>query len=296
MLISLGHSCQTRFIVDLMGQAANRRMPFDFNITTRTALLRAFETDGASLRQIAAQARVFVEPREAREGIEMGGMYFWHDYPLDDAKLRLLPHWRDDMPRVSEKYAALWQRLATLARSEEPKTFFLSNSQHNLGQFAEGDDDFERRFGLGRQAFEELSAVLDGFGARNYKLLFLSRSARDLEETAGVADARLDHRFSGKLSLRPDPVILSRVFADGHAPVPSDLLGTYEGGCRELRQLADRAAIAYRVDHGGTVPDGIFTSTAAGLIAAFEGRDRVHQVSVDKGDLVFSDGTRWTRD
>jgi hypothetical protein len=162
MLVSLGHSCQTRFILeDLDG--ASRRMPYDFNIATRAALLKALETDGASLQHDEDTASVFRMKSDGREGIETGGMYFWHDYPLAEDKLSLADGWQREIARVNEKYAALWARLAMLLRSDEEKTLVLSNSQHNLGEFAEGDDDFRRSFGLGRQAFEEIAVALDRY-------------------------------------------------------------------------------------------------------------------------------------
>jgi hypothetical protein len=293
MLISLGHSCQTRFIIDTMGEAANRRMPFDFNITTRAALLRALDTDGASLRQSAEQARVFMEPREQREGIEIGGMYFWHDYPLDEAKLRLRADWRQDLGRVSEKYAALWQRFAALSRSEEPKTFFLSNTQHNLGQFAGGDADFDRKFGLGREAFDQISQAFDAFGARNYRLLVLSRSIREFEEMIDVADPRLVPRFAGRLSLRPDPDILSQIFADAK-PLPMDVFGSYDSD-KHVGPGPRGSGIIYRVEQGMEKPEGALWATHVGLTASFEGRDRVFGATLEGRNLSFADGTRWSR-
>ena len=296
MLVSLGYSCQTRFIIDIMGEAANRRMPFDFNITSRAALLRAFESDGASLRQSVEEARIFTEPREAREGIEIGGMYFWHDYPLDEAKLRLRPDWRNDIGRVNEKYAALWQRFAALVRSDEPKTLFLSNTQHNLGQFSEGEIHFAEHFGLGRKAYDTLMATLEGFGARNCRLLFLSRSIRDVIETADVKIDRLDHRFAGKLSLRPQQAILSKVLAEKLQPVPDILIGSYERGARRLSYLTDRAALIEHVEVAGTAPVGLLTATGEGLVVAFEGRDQVFDVRADANGLAFSNGMKWSRD
>lgn len=296
MLISLGHSCQTRFIIDIMGGESQRRMPFDFNITTRRALVNALQTDGASLRQCPERAKTFVTSAEGRHGIEIDGLYFWHDYPLAEDKLALRCDWRNDMARVNEKYAALWQRFAVLARSEDAKTFFLSNTQHNLDQFSDDSADFEEKFGLGLAAFDEISSALDDFGARNYGLRFLSRSIRDVEETAELNDSRLDHRFSGRLSLRPDPAILSRLFADTHGICPAEVCGSYDGSGKLVKAISERAAIIYRLENDTLIPQGTLTAAGGELAAAFEGRDQVFQARSAGRRLQFSNGVEWLRD
>jgi hypothetical protein len=296
MLISLGHSCQTRFIIDIMGGESQRRMPFDFNITTRRALLNALRTDGASLKQCPRRARTFVTSTEGRHGVEIEGLYFWHDYPLAEDKLALRGDWRNDLDRVNEKYAALWQRFSALARSGDAKTFFLSNTQHNLDQFAGDRSDFDDRFGLGRAAFEEISCALDAFGARNYWLRFLSRSIREVEETAGLDDERLDHRFSGKLSLRPDPAILSRLFSDADGTCLTGVCGSYNASDKLVKAISDRAAIIYRLENGTAIPHGTLTAAGGELAAAFEGRDQVFHARIADRGLHFSNGIEWLRD
>jgi hypothetical protein len=296
MLISLGHSCQTRFIIDMMGGESQRRTPFDFNITTRRALINALATDGASLRHCPERAATFVTAPEGRHGVAIDGLYFWHDYPLAEDKLALRCDWQNDITRVNEKYAALWQRFATLARSDDAKTFFVSNSQHNLDQFADDPTDFDGKFGLGRTAFHEISSALDAFGARNYRLRFLSRSIRDVEETAELDDSRLDHRFSGKLSLRPDPTILSRLFADMDGVRLAGICGSYDASGKLVKAVSERAAIIYRLENGLAIPHGTLTAAGGELAAAFEGRDQVFQArSADRG-LRFSNGVEWLRD
>jgi hypothetical protein len=236
MFISLGYSCQTRFTLDLV-DPDQKRMPFDFNITSRPALIRAFETDGASLQHGEHSVTVYGMKSGDREGIEVSGMFFWHDYPLDEHKVRLHRDWPSKIATVNEKYAALWRRFAGLMRSDDPKTLVLSNSQRNLPDFAEDAADFDLKFGLGRQAFAEIAGALEAFGARNYRLKFLSRSVAELKETAELGDDRLDHRFLGPTTLRLDPKIALPLLADigggegrdrsvgipGHDAVSSDL-------------------------------------------------------------------------
>jgi hypothetical protein len=212
MLISLGFSCQTRFMIDALSPGG-RRNPFDFNITGRAALVAALASDGASLRHGAEDAAPYRMPVEGREGIFVRGMYFWHDYPLAGDGLTLHPDWRAEIVRVNEKYAALWGRFAARLRDGGEKVLVLSNAQKNLGEFAADAADFSRRFGLGRQAFAEIAAALDAFGAKNYRLVFLSRTAAEVEETAGLRDGRLDHRFAGPLRLRPDAATAARLLS-----------------------------------------------------------------------------------
>lgn len=295
MLISLGYSCQTRFILeDLDG--ASRRMPFDFNITTRAALLRALETDGASLQHDEDRARVFRMASDGREGIEAGGMYFWHDYPLADDKLSLAEGWQREIGRVNEKYAALWSRLSALLRSDEEKTLILSNSQHNLGQFAQGDDDFSNRFGLGGQAFQDIAAALDQYGARNYRLLFLTRSIADLVGTAPLKDSRLEHRLVGILSLRPDHRVAASIAPGRRTDSILSLCGPYERGEWHVRAVSRDAAIIHRRTADGLQPYGSITLSDIGPVAWVEGRDRFQDIDFAAGKLHFADGSVWRQD
>ena len=295
MLVSLGHSCQTRFILeDLDG--ASRRMPFDFNITTRAALIRALETDGASLQHDEATARVFRMASDGREGIDVGGMYFWHDDPLAEDKLGLAEGWQSEIGRVNEKYAALWSRLSMLLRAEDEKTLVLSNSQHNLGQFAGGDDDFKGRFGLGGQALRDITAALDGYGARNYRLLFLTRSLADLVETIPLKDPRLEHRLVGILSLRPDHRIAASIAPGRRTEGILPLCGPYENGEWQVKAVSRDAAVIHRRVGDGLKPHGSITLSEFGPVAWTEGRDRFQDIIHAAGKLHFPDGTAWRQD
>ena len=295
MLVSLGHSCQTRFILeDLDG--ASRRMPFDFNITTRSALLDALETDGASLQHDESTANVFRMASDGREGIEVGGMYFWHDYPLAQDKLGLAEGWQKEIPRVNEKYAALWSRLSMLLRSNEEKTLVLSNSQHNLGQFAEGDEDFNIRFGLGHSAFQNITAALDRHGAQNYRLLFLTRSIADFAETVALRDPRLEHRLVGILSLRPDHRVAASIAPGRRTEDILPLCGPYDGGEWHVKAISRDIAIIHHRAEGGLKPHGSITISEFGPVAWLEGRDKFQDVTHAAGKLHFSDGSVWRQD
>jgi hypothetical protein len=295
MLVSLGHSCQTRFILeDLDG--ASRRMPFDFNITTRAALLKALETDGASLLHDESTASVFRMASDGREGIDVGGMYFWHDYPLAEDKLGLAEGWQKEIGRVNEKYAALWSRLSALLRSDDEKTLVLSNSQHNLGQFAEGDDDFALRFGLGRRGFEEITAALDAYGARNYRLLFLTRSIAEFAETITLKDPRLEHRLVGMLSLRPDHRVAASIAPGRRTEDILPLCGPYEGGKWQVKAVSRDAAVIHCRTEDGFTPHGSITLSEFGPVAWTEGRDRFQDITHAAGKINFSDGTVWRQD
>lgn len=295
MLISLGHSCQTRFIIDAI-DPAGRRMPFDFNITTRPALIRALETDGASLRHDEGDADVFSMPGDGRQGLDVGGLFFWHDYPLAEDKLSLADGWQREIARVNEKYAALWSRLSAALRSDQPKTLALSNSQHNLGQFAAGDEDFAGRFGLGRHAFETLIQALENFGARNYRLLFLTRSMSEFAETARLDDSRLDHRFVGILSLRPDPRVAASIAAGETGAEIAMMSGLYGGGAWKVEARSPRVAILHQNSEAGFRPHGSITLTGRSHVAWLEGRDRFTDIVFDEGEIRFPDGRRWLRD
>jgi len=294
MLISLGYSCQTRFMIDALS-ADQKRQPFDFNITSRPALIKAFETNGASLQHGESHATTFIMPKERREGIEVSGMYFWHDYPLQENKLSLHHDWRTNMDRVNSKYTALWARFSELVRSDEPKTFVLSNSQHNLPEFTSDAADFDRKFGLGRQAFEEIIHALDSYGARNYRLKFLSRSVGDLEETASLRDDRLDHRFVGVLSLRVDPRIVTSLFSGAEETGVDDLDGAYDNADILVKAISSNTALVFRRSEDKSDLWGSIACTDGGFIAAFQGRDQIFTAVRDGQSIQFSNGTRWEK-
>ena len=212
MLVSLGYSCQTRFMIDML-HADQQRQPFDFNITSRPALISALATDGASLAHTAERVTTFMTRKEGRQGIEICGMHFWHDYPLQQDKLSLHPAWQEKIADVNAKYTHLWKRFSALIRSGEPKTFVLSNAQRNLTEFAADAAEFERKFGLGRQAFDEIAGALDAYGACNFTIKFLSRTIEETHQTADLPDDRLDHRFAGELGLRPDPALAAQLLS-----------------------------------------------------------------------------------
>lgn len=271
-------------------------MPFDFNITTRAALLDALRTDGAVLRHDVDTATIFRMPSDGREGIAVGGLYLWHDYPLADDKLSLADGWEREIGRVNEKYAALWSRFAALLTSDEPKTLALSNSQHNLAQFSDGSDGFLRDFGLGRRAFDEITAALDAFGARNYRLLFLTRSVADLAETAALDDPRLDHRFVGILSLRPDRRVAGSIATSRDANAILSVCGTYEDGHWQVGAASATTAIIHRRTDRGLEPFGSITVAAGTFMAWFEGRDQFQEIRRVGAGLRLADGAVWRRD
>lgn len=294
-MLSLGHSCQTRFILeDLDG--ASRRMPFDFNITTRPALLAALRSDGGSLHHDEGSARVFAMASDGREGIEVGGLFFWHDYPLGPDGLRLAEGWQREIGRVNEKYAALWSRLAQILRSDEQKTLVLSNSQHNLAQFAATDEDFAEGFGLGRRAFDEITLALEGFGARNYRLLFLTRTISDLAETMSLDDIRLEHRFVGILSLRPDRRVAASISPDRATTSIGALCGSYDSGRWQIRAVSHDSAIIHHGTREGIRPVGSISFADGNPVVWFEGRDGFRDVVHDACEIRFPDGNRWLRD
>lgn len=295
MLVSLGHSCQTRFILDDL-DAPGRRMPFDFNIATRQALVAALATDGASLAHDEGTATVFRMASDGREGVEASGLYFWHDYPLAEDRLSLADGWQREFGRVNEKYAALWTRLAALLRSDDEKALVLSNSQHNLGQFAGSETDFHHRFGLGAEAFSDISTALDAFGAKNYRLLFLTRSAAEFAETAMLDDPRLDHRLVGTLSLRPDRRVAASIAPGSAETHVAALCGTYDGGAWEVRAHSAGVAGIHRRGDDGLRPHGSITLAGTGAVAWIEGRDRFRDITHGEGEIRFSDGERWRRD
>jgi hypothetical protein len=215
---------------------------------------------------------------------------------LADDRLSLAEGWQREIGRVNEKYAALWSRLSSALRSDEHKTLVLSNSQHNLVQFTHGDAAFADDFGLGRRAFEQLSAALESHGARNYRLLFLTRSVAEFAETAAIDDPRFDHRFVGVLSLRPDRRVADSVARNRSSTGIAALCGSYEGGAWEISAHSMDVAIIHRRDGNRFHPHGSITLADDGHVAWLDGRDQFSDIVHGDGEIRFADGSRWRRD
>jgi hypothetical protein len=294
MLISLGYSCQTRFMIDALHPDLKRQV-FDFNITSRPALIGALATDGGSLRHDGQTATTYTMPKEMREGVEVRGMFFWHDYPLSEDKLTLANGWSAKSEDVNSKYAMLWQRFSDVLRSDIDKTLVLSNAQHNLAQFTAGDSDFDTKFGLGRRAHDEITEALEAYGARNYRLKFLSRSLGDVEETADLQGDRFDHHFVGTMSLRTAPELAAHLLLWPGQSTIEMVAGAYEDGRTVVRPISGKVALIFDMTGDGRTPTGAISQVQDGWIAGFGGRDHVFAVASDDAGLRFSNGTRWVR-
>jgi hypothetical protein len=190
----------------------------------------------------------------------------------------------------------LWTQFGKLARSDARKNFVLSNAGHDLQRHVGGNADFDRDFGLGRNTFCELVQALDTFGARNYTMTFLSRSLCEIEDTVALRDPRLDHRFVGILSRRPDIAVAAGLFGALAEPSLSAACGAYDHARTLVKAINPDVAIIYDMSAGQALPRGSLTRLNGGFAAFFEGRGQcLRAVSAEHG-LYFSNGARWSRD
>jgi hypothetical protein len=231
-------------------------MPFDKEVITRAGFIDALRSDGSSLSQSHRPGR------------------------CDDGT----------------GHAACWRRFAKAVRSKVRKTFVLSNADHGLRAFAVDDADFDRTFGLGRSTYVELMDALEQFGARNYSVTFLSRSLGEIEETATLCDPKLDHRFVGTLSLRPDDKVAASLFSAFEEPSLAGACGAYDRSEKIIQAVTSDVAIVYKMAGGERKPLGCLTRLNGGFAAFFEGRDKVYMAVGAERGLYFSNGVRWMKD
>lgn len=202
---SLGFSCQSRFAIDVVAPTTHRA-PFDFNITTRTALLEGLRTKGASFVHDVGTGTPYRMPLSGREGLEAAGSYFWHDYPFTETGA-LRPDWTETIDAVNQKYAFLWERFLGDLALPGRKRLVLSNTQFNLPEFAASPSDFETKFGIDATLCRDLTAELDRL-TDDYDLVCLLRCREAADRLRQeVRDRRLIVRFGGVQALKCDPVI-----------------------------------------------------------------------------------------
>lgn len=289
-LISLGFSCQTRFSIDLVS-ADFRRLPFDFNITTRGGLLEALRSDGAGLRNPDPESfELYRMPVEGREGLVRDGIYFWHDFPMNG--LALKPGWQAALPEIARKYDRAWQRFAAHLRAGNV-TLFLSNTQANLTEFASSNAEFDARFALNLQFWHELRAALADMGCTDFSTVFLNRSLEDsLEVNTSLRSERARSVFGGELSLPTHQKTAFELFATPQQGVGVEVIaGEYSNGLSIEPVRADTAVIRRRGRLWGEITAGF-----DGYRAAFVGqRDCVFSAIFDDGRLQFSNRTAWQK-
>ena len=293
-LISLGLSCQSRFCIDFVS-AEHRQTPFDYNVTTTDALLRALRSDG-EVFHLADEAalRVHRAPKEGREGVDAGGLYLWHDFDLNGDQT-IAPDWRSELAVVREKYAALWRRFrALLSEGAPPITFVLSNTQINLGEYATDFDDFSRKFRFTRDFVDDLRSALIGLGATDPQILLLNRYLRDsIELNHNIAAPWFRSVFCGPLTL-PTDARLAVSILDEAVTAPGQLQAVcrrYGDGWRVV-QLSEQSAAITKDGQ----PAGELRPMRGGYIGAFEGGADAIRTAViaDDGGLYWSDKSRWT--
>ena len=300
LLISLGFACQTRFSIDALS-GDHRRFPFDFNISTKAAVLSGLATQGKNFAHASDELRIFRMPLEETEGVEKGGIYFWHDYERSDSR-RLARHWAAAVADVNEKYAAVWRRfIAELKNAETEKVFVVANSQCNLAEFSDSPADFEAKFGLDEEFYRAVCAGLDAIGVKFYRIIFLNRDlGAAIRLRDAISDPQFESRFVGTLNLPTDNrVAVSVLAADPgtDAALLDRIAGSYAipgGGVVTIERSRDRTAVAYRhLSRSAREPWAEVSALANGYLFVFEGQNNNHTAVVEDGALYFSNHTRW---
>lgn len=292
MFISLGFSCQTRFSIDVYS-ADPRRNPFDFNITTKGALLAALRTEGRNFILAPDDAAVYKMPTSKREGVHGNGIYFWHDYAIVQ-NARLDDGWPGALEKTNEKYKYLWERFLKRLRDPlEEKRFIVTNTQANLLEFSSSEADYADKFGLDAAFYNALVGTLDAIGISNYRILFVARRVDEwLALRAGVKDPRFAARFGGAMRLPTHPRVARSVIEPLEARTQrlAHIAGAYTNRC--AIQPAERGTSL--VTRGGK-PWGEVSAELDGYLFVLDGNNRIFTAIADGPRIRFSNRSVWMR-
>ncbi len=291
--ISLGFSCQTRFAINI-GSAAGPAMPFDWTITTRSFVNTALATDGEVLTISENDVSIYTMPDEKCQGVQMHGIYFWHDFPVAEDNRTIKTGWERDIAKVNDKYKKRWLYFKELMRdSFTEKRILFSNTQLNLSQFATDKNDFHNKFGLDNYFFYSVIDSLNLWGAKNYRITFLVRTLDDYE-TLVDTETKLSHlfdvRFAGEMSLRANAPLVSSIFTTPSAAgALGELCGKYKNGA----QIAMRGKTALIYNVNGKLCGEVRPFTG-GYLFVFDGLDNTFTARMKDREIYFSDNTQWT--
>lgn len=274
------------------------RLPFDYCITEKAALLAGLRSRGRSFQHEAASSEVFVMPLSRREGVYSSGVYFWHDYPLA-SRNGLCDDWQASVPGVNEKYEFIWRRfLEELARPGEI-IFTLSTTQDNLAEFASGEEDWQRKFAIDGAFVDELADALGALCTDHFTILVFARSvgeADSIRAQCRFKDVKV--RFCGALSL-PTHKFLAEALGELTRSCTSDALrlleGIYDNGAA-IEYYSDDVARIYKVAGERETPWAECYSLPGGYLVNFTSRrNSIFNATLTNQCLKFSNGSSWSK-
>lgn len=292
-LISLGFSCQSKFILDYLNPK-QPTMPYDWSITTKEFVLQSLASmDGREFLPDIRELEFYEMPKEGTQGLGRSGIWFWHDFPRKGHKLD--PNWSLEKNYLT-KYPILWARfLHEIRNSEVPKIFIISNSQSNLDQFSNSSLDFSEKFGIDSRYLIELTNHLNNAGAKNYELMVLLRGIEEFMEltSAPKPNVKITAIFVGSLSLPFHIKIADSLFKNIHTDSQiASLIGLYDNGAEIVEFDQDLAIVL----NSTKTPWAIARLTAKGYIFSFSGSIDNTFTAAIKGDLLlFSNKTKWKK-
>ena len=295
-LYSLGLSCQARMIIDLALGKQPRR-PFDWCISEKEAVLAGLRTRGASFQHDAASSHVYRMPLEQREGVESGGVYFWHDYPKAD-RLKLSPEWPLSVPKINEKYAFVWQRFLNELEAPGHKVFVIATTQHNLPEYALDAEDFARRFQIDGPFIDELAEVLTSICGEDFSVVAL---VRDFAEADAVRDRvrfeRLTLRVCGSLSLVPNQSLADLINKqiEPNAETITLLEGKYDVGAIIIHQSHDTARVFRTIGNRSCAWAECYPFQGGYMVSVAGKEDGLLTARLQGNRLIFSDGETWVK-
>ncbi|MEI8395494.1 MAG: hypothetical protein WCF85_12205 [Rhodospirillaceae bacterium] len=298
-MISLGFSCQSRYTINRC-VASPATYPFDWLITTKKFLLNCFLHNGSNFCESIMQLDVYEMPVQKVQGVAGKGIYYWHDFRRNG--LTLAENWRENVDKLVYKYTHLWEKLTIILRDKFiEKILIISNSQHNLNQFAQSREEFNEKFGIDEKFIADIVISLLQYGAVNFKVIVLSRNMfpydKNIDAISGHYDLA-DVHFVGVLSLPTNDLVATSLLHhyNGLCLDSSRLdtiTGKYHNGAKIVRDKKGNACVVYNSIGMPWAEARLFPE---GYIFAFCSIvDSVFTAVYDNGKIIFSNNTSWIK-
>lgn len=290
--ISLGFSCQTRFMIDACA-ASVIRYPFDYVISTKSFVLKAIESGGANFLRTKKNLRVY-QLRNGVIGVGFSDVYFWHEYRTPEG---VVPgDWENYINAVNDKFASLWIRFSHLSKDEKlKKTFVVSNVQNDLPLYTVSPEDYKEKFGIDEAYCRLLKEIIIASGTKNFSLLFI---VRDIGEAAAL-----------RTLVQEDPTFFDVKFigdvkygASGHIPASALIPLSFDQMGRDISEICGNYTNNAYIERSNwksalIYVDGVLQGEAhlqiCGYVCFFSGGAPPKKAEFLSGILRFDDKVTW---
>ena len=291
--ISLGFSCQSKFTIEILENANDVSMPYDWNVVTKEFVIRSLKDEnGKAFQPSLNELRRLKTSILQKKAVCINGIWLFHDFEEKGEELLIdLSAYQN----FKDKYSYLWKNFINFVRDDFlQKTFLISNSQENLMKFASSKEDFSEKFGINTSYINHLKECLDNLGATNYRFVLL---LGDIEEYIEIINSsKLENvtpYFVGTLSLKNHGAIAELFFnRESEKNIIEQILGKYENGY-EIKKYPYDSALVY--DSNKKVK-AVAKSFSNGIVFSFvNGIDTTCHANFLHNQINFSNKMEWNK-